>query len=120
VKTRNEITLDGIAMVKITYAEANGVQHTVDVESGISAMEGAVRNKVPGIDGDCGGQAACATCHVFVDPAWIERIGRADEEVEVPLLELGEGANEYSRLACQIFVTEEMEGLVLSMPEGQF
>jgi 2Fe-2S ferredoxin len=107
-------------MVKVTYVEASGTEHVVDVDAGLSAMEGALRNGIPGIDGDCGGQAACATCHVFVDPGWIDRTGRADAQIEVPLLELGEGATEFSRLACQITLSEEFEGLILRMPEGQF
>jgi ferredoxin, 2Fe-2S len=107
-------------MVRVTYVEAGGAEHIVEVGEGLSAMEAALQNGVPGIDGDCGGQAACATCHVFVDPAWIERTGRADPDTEVPLLELGEGKNEYSRLACQIELTSELDGLRLGMPEGQF
>ena len=107
-------------MVKVVFIEADGTEHPVDAVEGLSAMEAAVRNGVPGIDGDCGGQAACATCHVFVDSLWIGRTGRADPETEVPLLELGEGKTENSRLACQIALTAELEGLVLHMPEAQF
>lgn len=107
-------------MPRVIYIEADGAEHAVDAADGISAMEAAVSNGVPGIDGDCGGQAACATCHVFVDPAWIERTGRADPETEIPLLELGEGIEENSRLACQIVLTADLDGLVLRMPEGQF
>jgi ferredoxin, 2Fe-2S len=107
-------------MVKVIYIEASGAEHVVDVESGFSAMEGAVRNRVPGIDGDCGGQAACATCHVFVDAGWMSKTGRACEKTELPLLELAENATAFSRLACQIKVTPDLEGLVLRMPEGQF
>jgi len=107
-------------MPRVTYIEASGTEHTVDVPEGISAMEGAVQNGVPGIDGDCGGQAACATCHVFVDPAWIERTGRADPDVELPLIELSEDGQDNSRLACQIKMTAALDGLVLRMPEAQF
>lgn len=107
-------------MVKVTYVEASGTEHTIDAEKGISLMEAALDNGVPGIDGDCGGQAACATCHVFVDPAWIGKTGHADPEVEVELLELGEGKTEFSRLACQIMLDEELDGLRVTMPEGQF
>lgn len=107
-------------MVKVTFVEAGGAEHIVDVKAGLSAMEAALQNDISGIDGDCGGQAACATCHVFVDPAWIDKTGRADPETEVPLLELGEGMNEYSRLACQIELTSDLDGLRLAMPEGQF
>ncbi len=107
-------------MAKVTYIEANGTEHVVDVADGVSAMEGALQNGVPGIDGDCGGQAACATCHVFVDPDWLERAGRADPEVELPLLELAEGIQENSRLACQIMLSAALDGLILRMPEAQF
>lgn len=107
-------------MITVTYIEACGAQHVVETGGGISAMEAALRNGVPGIDGDCGGQAACATCHVFVDPAWLDRTGRADPEVELPLLELAEGIRENSRLACQIRLADMLDGLVLRMPEAQF
>jgi len=107
-------------MVKVTYVEADGTEHVVDAESGTSAMEAALNGGVLGIDGDCGGQAACATCHVFVDPSWIAKTGRAHPEIEDPLLELGEGKTEFSRLACQIFLSDSLDGLRLAMPEGQF
>lgn len=107
-------------MANVTFIEANGAAHTIEVADGISAMEGAVQNGVPGIDGDCGGQAACATCHVFVDEAWLERTGRADTEVELPLLELAEGIQDNSRLACQIKLSAALDGLILRMPEAQF
>lgn len=107
-------------MPEVTYVEACGTRHTVEVEPGLSAMEGAIRNGVPGIDGDCGGKAACATCHVFVDPMWIEKAGHAHPLVEEPLLELAEGKQENSRLACQIMINVALDGLVLHMPEAQF
>lgn len=107
-------------MPKVTYIEADGAEHIVDVPEGVSAMEGAVQNGVPGIDGDCGGQAACATCHVFVDLAWIERTGRADPDAELPMIELSEGVQDNSRLACQIKITTALDGLILRMPKAQF
>ncbi|MEJ2409491.1 MAG: 2Fe-2S iron-sulfur cluster-binding protein [Novosphingobium sp.] len=107
-------------MPNVIYIEFDGTAHTVDVPEGMSAMEGALSNSVPGIDGDCGGQAACATCHVFVDSAWLGKTGRADPDVEIPLLELAEGRQDNSRLACQIKLTAELDGLILQMPEGQF
>lgn len=106
-------------MPKVTYVEASGAEHPVDAEEGISAMEAAVLNGVPGIDGDCGGQAACATCHVFVDEGWLGKVGLADED-ELQLLELAEGIQPNSRLACQIRLSPDLDGLVLRMPEGQF
>jgi ferredoxin, 2Fe-2S len=107
-------------MPKVTYIEADGTEHCVDAPEGISAMEAALTNDVPGIDGDCGGQAACATCHVFVDPDWIERTGHADPEIELPMIELSEGVQDNSRLACQIKLTAALDGLILRMPEAQF
>lgn len=106
-------------MPRVTYIETNGAAHLVEAEDGLSAMEAAVRNGVPGIDGDCGGQAACATCHVFIDPAWIERTGMRGE-TELQLLELAEGIQDNSRLSCQIVLTADLDGLVLRMPESQF
>ncbi len=107
-------------MPKITFIEADGRQHTVDVAEGISAMSAAVNNNVPGIDGDCGGQAACATCHVFVDPDWIDITGKARPDGELQMLELAENVDETSRLACQICLTEKHDGLILRMPLSQF
>jgi 2Fe-2S ferredoxin len=106
-------------MPKVTYIEANGAAHSIEADDGISAMEAAVRNGVRGIDGDCGGQAACATCHVFVDGAWLGRTGTRGES-ELQLLELAEGIQDNSRLSCQIVLTADLDGLVLRMPEGQF
>lgn len=106
-------------MPKLIYIEASGAEHTVDALEGLSAMEVAIRNNIPGIDGDCGGQAACATCHVFVDEQWSERVGQPSAH-EAQMLELAEGAQENSRLACQISVQPEWDGLVLRMPAAQF
>ena len=107
-------------MTRVTYIGADGTRYPIDAPDGMSAMEAALNNGVPGIDGDCGGQAACATCHVFVDPDWLDRTGRADPEREVPLLELAEGMQPNSRLACQITLTAELDGIVLRMPAAQF
>ncbi|MFB0874458.1 MULTISPECIES: 2Fe-2S iron-sulfur cluster-binding protein [unclassified Sphingobium] len=107
-------------MPKILFVEADGTEHEVEVALGVSAMEGAVQNSVPGIDGDCGGQAACATCHVFVDSGWLAKTGTAEPVTERPMLELAEGAEDNSRLACQIIMTDELDGLVLRMPAQQF
>jgi len=102
----------------ITYIEFNGTPHEIDVESGYSVMEGAVKNGVPGIDADCGGACACATCHVFVDEAWWEKAGDRTED-ETEMLESAEGRQENSRLSCQIMVTDALNGLVVRMPESQ-
>ena len=106
-------------MPTIRYVEPDGSEITVSVDSGISAMEAAVKNAVPGIDGDCGGAAACATCHVYVDPSWIGRTGPAVEGMEKSMLEFAEDVRENSRLACQISITDELDGLILRLPEKQ-
>lgn len=107
-------------MPEIIYLEHNGTEHRVKVETGSSAMQGAVNNGIPGIDGDCGGQAACATCHVFVDAAWIGKVGTPRSDQESEMLDLAVDRADNSRLACQIEITSELEGLVLRMPEQQF
>jgi 2Fe-2S ferredoxin len=105
-------------MAKITYIEFNGTEHTVDVKPGLSVMEGAIRNNVPGIDADCGGACACATCHVYVDPAWRETTGEASA-MEESMLDFAENVEPNSRLSCQIRVTDALDGLVVRMPEDQ-
>jgi 2Fe-2S ferredoxin len=105
-------------MARITYVEFNGTAHTVEVASGVSLMEGALGNGVPGIDGDCGGNAACATCHVYVDTAWADKTGTSSE-LEVAMLDLADGKQDNSRLACQIFASDALDGLVVAMPETQ-
>ena len=105
-------------MARITYIEFNGTPHSIDVAPGQSVMEGAVRNGVPGIDADCGGNCACATCHVIVDPAWSGRISEPLEG-EKQMLEYVQLAEPTSRLACQIAVTPELDGLVVRMPQKQ-
>ena len=105
-------------MPRITYIEFDGTPHTVDAENGSSLMQTAVANEVPGIDADCGGACACATCHVYVDEAWIAKLGSADE-MEGSMLQLAEKVEENSRLSCQITIDDSHEGLVVRMPECQ-
>ena len=106
---------------KGTFVSSDGTRRAVDIAEGETAREAALFNDVPGIDGDCGGVCACATCHVFVDPAWIDKVGRlAEGGAEADLLQFAEGANEYSRLACQIPIEPLMEGLILHVPEQQY
>jgi 2Fe-2S ferredoxin len=105
-------------MAKITYIEHNGTAHVVDVKSGLSVMEGAVKNNIPGIDADCGGACACATCHVYVDPAWAGKTG-AQTTMEESMLDFAENVEPNSRLSCQIKVTDALDGLVVRMPESQ-
>ena len=105
-------------MAKITYIEHDGTTHTVDVKPGLSVMEGAVKNNVPGIDADCGGACACATCHVYVDAAWQGKTGTASA-MEESMLDFAENVEDNSRLSCQIKVSDELDGLVVRMPESQ-
>ena len=105
-------------MPKITYIEHNGTEHVVDAEEGVSVMEAAVKNMVPGIDADCGGACACATCHVYVDDAWFEKVGKR-EAMEESMLDFAHEQKDNSRLSCQITVTAEHEGLVVRLPEFQ-
>jgi 2Fe-2S ferredoxin len=105
-------------MAKITYIEHSGAEHTVDVKTGLSVMEGAIKNNVPGIDADCGGACACATCHVYVDAAFEGKTGEKSA-MEESMLDFAEGVEPNSRLACQIKVTDALDGLVVRMPESQ-
>jgi len=105
-------------MPKATFIEYNGTAHEVQVESGLSLMRAAVDNKVPGIDADCGGLCACATCHVYIDFAWMERAGPCTAQ-EVDMLNFAAATKDNSRLACQIPMTQALDGLVVSMPEGR-
>ena len=105
-------------MAKITYIEHDGTEHAIDVKTGLSVMEGAVKNNIPGIDADCGGACACATCHVYVDEAWLAKTG-TKSTMEESMLDFAEGVQENSRLSCQIKVTDELDGLRLTTPERQ-
>jgi 2Fe-2S ferredoxin len=105
-------------MPKITYIEHNGKEHVVDVPVGWSVMEGAVKNRVPGIDADCGGGCACATCHVYVEAAWEAKLP-ISEYMERAMLDFAQGRQKTSRLSCQIKVTADMDGLVVRMPKTQ-
>lgn len=105
-------------MAKITYIEFNGREHVVEVESGLSVMEGARRHGIPGIDADCGGGCSCATCHVFVDPLWRTRVGNRNS-LEDATIEFASGVEPNSRLSCQIEVTDNLDGLIVRMPESQ-
>ena len=107
-------------MPKVTYIEYSGTEHQVEVPAGLSVMRGAVNNAVPGIDADCGGECACATCHVYIDPAWLDRIGPPQSgSQEASMLGFAAAAEPNSRLSCQITMCEELDGLIVRMPEGQ-
>ena len=105
-------------MAKITYVEHDGKEHVIEVKAGLSVMEGAVKNNIPGIDADCGGACACATCHVYVDEAWTEKTGKASA-MEESMLDFAEGVEPNSRLSCQIKVSDALDGLRVTMPESQ-
>jgi 2Fe-2S ferredoxin len=105
-------------MPKVIYIEHDGTRHEVEVPVGLSVMRGAIDNGVPGIDADCGGQCACATCHVYVEPQWLERTGDPGE-MERSMVGFAALARDNSRLACQIAMSEALDGLVVTMPEGQ-
>ncbi|MBY0423474.1 MAG: 2Fe-2S iron-sulfur cluster binding domain-containing protein [Parvularculaceae bacterium] len=105
-------------MPKITYIEKNGTEHVVEAEIGLSVMEAAVRNMVPGIDADCGGACACATCHVYVDPAWLEKVGKK-QSMEESMLDFAYEPKETSRLSCQIQITAALDGLIVRLPDMQ-
>ncbi len=105
-------------MPKITFIEHDKTTHEVTVDNGTTVMEAAFDNMVPGIDADCGGECACATCHVYIDADWGTKIP-AREEMEESMLELAEGVTEFSRLACQIKISDVLDGLTVQMPEAQ-
>jgi len=107
-------------MPRVTYIEFNGAEHTVEVPVGTTLMRGAVDNNVPGIDADCGGQCACATCHVYVDAAWLDKTGLPESgSQEATMLSFAAAAQPNSRLSCQIKMQQELAGIALRMPEGQ-
>ena len=105
-------------MAKITYIEHNGKSHKVNIPNGLSVMEGAVQNNIPGIDADCGGSCACATCHVYVDEEWFNKLPKK-EITEEDMLDMAYEPKKFSRLTCQITVTDELDGLVVKMPLKQ-
>lgn len=105
-------------MPRIIFIEFNGIEHLVDADAGSSIMEAAQDKDVPGIEAECGGAGACATCHVYIDEDWIAFSGTA-EQMERELLELVEDRREESRLSCQINVSDEMDGMVVRLPETQ-
>ena len=105
-------------MPKITYIEHNGKSHTIDVSKGLSVMEGAIQKNIPGIDADCGGSMACATCHVYVKKDWFNKL--PDKTVgEDDMLDQAYEPNSNSRLSCQLSVSDELNGLVVHLPEKQ-
>ena len=105
-------------MTKIIYKDYNGNSKTIDVENGLTVMEGAIQNDIPGIDADCGGSMACATCHVYVEDKWLNKIKKA-EEAEVDMIDMAHEPKKNSRLSCQLIVSNELDGLIVTTPEKQ-
>ena len=105
-------------MAKIKYIEHKGKSHTIDVANGLSVMEGAVQNDIPGIDADCGGSMACATCHVYVKEKWFDKLPKK-EDGEEDMIDMAYEPNKFSRLSCQLIVSDELDGLVVKLPIKQ-
>ena len=105
-------------MAKITYIEHSGKSYTIDVANGLSVMEGAVQNNIPGILADCGGGMACATCHVYVKEEWFDKLPKK-EQGEDDMIDMAYEPKEFSRLSCQLIVSNELDGLIVNLPEKQ-
>ena len=105
-------------MPKITYIEHTNNKHIVEVSNNMSVMEGAIQNNIPGIDADCGGSMACATCHVYVNEKWFNKLEKKDEGEE-DMLDMAYQPNKFSRLSCQLIVSDELDGLIVRMPSKQ-
>ena len=105
-------------MPKITYIDQKGNSKTIEVESGLSVMEGAIQNNIPGIDADCGGSMACATCHVYVEEKWLDKLPKA-EDAEVDMIDMAYEPKKNSRLSCQITVSDDLDGLIVNIPSKQ-
>ena len=105
-------------MPKITYLENNGNSKTIEVSNGLTVMEGAVQNNIQGIDADCGGGMACATCHVYVNEEWFGKLPKK-EDGEEDMLDMAFEAKKNSRLSCQLIVSNELDGLIVKIPSKQ-
>jgi 2Fe-2S ferredoxin len=105
-------------MPKITYKDKDGNSKIIEVENGLSVMEGAIQNDIPGIDADCGGAMACATCHVYVEEKWFDKLSKA-EDAEEDMIDMANEPKKNSRLSCQLIVTDELDGLIVTTPEKQ-
>lgn len=106
-------------MGQVTYIESNGEQHQVNLQNGQSIMQGALDNLIEGILGECGGCCSCATCHCYVDEAWLEKVG-APDDMEKDMLDSVVDPQSSSRLSCQIQMSDDLDGLVVRLPESQF
>ena len=106
-------------MPKITFIQFDGTETSIDADVGSTIMNTALDNLIPGIDADCGGECSCATCHVLVDENWMEKVGQPSE-VEESMLDLNPDRAANSRLSCQINVSDDLDGLVVNLPEFQY
>ena len=106
------------SMPKIIYNTHDNKSHTIEVQNGLTVMEGAIQNDIPGIDADCGGGMACATCHVYVDEDWMDKVPQKDDGEE-DMLDMAFEPKKNSRLSCQIIVSDELDGLVVNIPSKQ-
>ena len=105
-------------MPKIIYKDNQGNSKTIEVEKGLSVMEGAIQNNIPGIDADCGGSMACATCHVYVEEKWLDKLPKP-EEAEIDMIDMAFEPKKNSRLSCQLIVSDELDGLKVTTPSQQ-
>tara|TARA_Y100000385_G_scaffold221134_1_gene230764 strand:- start:1957 stop:2274 length:318 start_codon:yes stop_codon:yes gene_type:complete len=105
-------------MPKINFVDSDGTNREVETKNGTSVMEAAVQNMIPGIDADCGGACACATCHIYVSDNWINKL-KAKDDMEDSMLDFAEDVQENSRLSCQILMNDELDGITVTTPESQ-
>ena len=105
-------------MAKITFKTHENDSHVIDIQNGLSVMEGAIQNDIPGIDADCGGSMACATCHVYVEEKWLNKLPKA-EDAEVDMIDMAFEPKKNSRLSCQLIVSDELNGLTVTTPSKQ-
>ena len=105
-------------MPKVTYIDYQDNSKTIEVENGLTVMEGAIQNDISGIDADCGGSMACATCHVYVEEKWLDKLSKA-EDAEVDMIDMAYEPKKNSRLSCQIIISNELDGLTVTTPTKQ-
>ena len=105
-------------MTKIVYIEHSGKSHSINVQNGLTVMEGAIQNNIPGIDADCGGSMACATCHVYVKEEWFDKLPKK-EDGEEDMLDMAFEPKQNSRLSCQLTVSDDLDGLIVNIPSKQ-
>tara|TARA_A100001011_G_C14168681_1_gene781474 strand:+ start:110 stop:430 length:321 start_codon:yes stop_codon:yes gene_type:complete len=105
-------------MAKVTYIDSHGNSKSIEVDNGLTVMEGAIQNNITGIDADCGGSMACATCHVYVEEKWLDKLAKP-EDGEIDMIDMAFEPKKNSRLSCQIIVSDELDGLTVTTPEKQ-